>query len=295
MKSPVFTGSATALVTPFKASGVNFDKLGELIEYQIENGTSALVINGTTGEASTQSIPEHLAVIEYAVRRVNGRIPVIAGTGSNDTADAITMSRSAEESGADALLIVNPYYNKTTQRGLVAHYTAIADSVNVPIILYNVPSRTNMSFVAGTYRELSAHKNIVGVKEASDDITLVAKTRAVCPPDFYIWSGDDAKTVPMMSLGALGVISVASNIIPREMAEITAFYLSGKTKEAADLQIKYNDLFDKLFIEVNPVPVKAAMNILGLDVGPLRMPLVELAPENREKLISAMKSVGLMV
>ena len=295
MKDPVFIGSATALVTPYKKNGIDFDKLGELIDYQIANDTAALVINGSTGEASTQSIPEHLAVVEYAVRHTNGRVPVIAGTGSNDTADAITMSQSAERSGADALLIVAPYYNKTSQRGLVAHCTAIADSVKIPIILYNVPSRTVLSFTAETYKELAAHPNIAGVKEASGDFTLVTKTRSICPEDFYIWSGNDDQIIPVMSLGGKGVISVAANIIPREVARLTRLWLEGKAQEAVELQLKYFDLMDRLFIEVNPVPVKNAMNLLGFNVGPLRMPLVDLAPANRDALIMAMKNVGLEV
>lgn len=295
MKNPVFIGSATALVTPFKKNGIDFEKFGELIDYQIENEISALVINGTTGEASTQSIPEHLAVIEYAIRRVNGRLPVIAGTGSNDTADAVTMSQSAEQSGADALLVVTPYYNKTSQAGLIAHFTAIADSVSIPIILYNVPSRTGMSFTAETYLKLSGHKNIIGVKEASGNFSLIAQTRATCPEDFYVWSGNDDQTIPIMSLGGKGVISVASNIIPREMARMTSLWLEGKPQQALEMQLRYFDLMDKLFVEVNPVPVKNAMNLLGFDVGPLRMPLVDLSPTNREVLISALKNAGLEV
>lgn len=293
MKNPVFTGSAVALVTPYKKNGIHFDKLGELIDLQIESGTSALVINGTTGESSTQSIPEHLAVIEYAIRRNNGRLPIIAGTGSNDTADAIMMSQGAERSGADALLIVTPYYNKTSQRGLIEHFRAIADSVSIPIILYNVPSRTGMSFTAEAYLELSGHKNIIGVKEASGNFSLIAKTRAICPEDFYIWSGNDDQVIPIMSLGGLGVISVAANIIPREMAEMTRLYLEGQTREAAALLLRYYDLMEKLFIDVNPIPVKNAMNLLGYDVGPLRMPLVDLSDANRELLIQSMINAGL--
>ncbi len=293
MKKPVFTGSAVALVTPFKDDFVDFDKLGQLIEFQIENGTSALVICGTTGEASTQSIPEHLATIEYAVKRTAGRIPVIAGTGSNDTAHAVMMSQNAEKSGADALLLVTPYYNKTTQHGLVKHFQYVADRVNIPMILYNVPSRTGLAFTANTYKELSAHPNIVGVKEASGNITLVCETRANCPEDFFIWSGNDDQVVPLMSLGALGVISVAANIIPRQMADMTQFYLKGDVKAAAELQIHYFNLINSLFVEVNPVPVKTAMNLLGWNVGSLRMPLADMLPANLEKLKSALAEAGL--
>ncbi|MCL2031120.1 MAG: 4-hydroxy-tetrahydrodipicolinate synthase [Oscillospiraceae bacterium] len=295
MKTPVFSGSAAALVTPFKPKGIDFDKLGELIDYQIANDTAALVINGTTGEASTQSIPEHLAVIEYAVRHTAGRVPVIAGTGSNDTADAVTMSQSAERSGADALLVVSPYYNKTSQRGLIAHFNTVADSVSIPVILYNVPARTGMTFTAETYKALSAHPNIAGVKEASGDFSLIGRTRALCPEDFTIWSGNDQEIIPIMSLGGKGVISVAANIIPREIARMTRLWLEGKPEEAAALQLRYFDLIEKLFIEVNPVPVKNAMNLLGFGAGPLRMPLIDLAPANRDILIEAMKNVGLEI
>ncbi len=295
MKKPVFTGSAVAIVTPFTDDFIDFDKLGELVDYQIENGTSAIVVCGTTGEASTQSIPEHLAAVEYVIKKTAGRVPVIAGTGSNDTAHALMMSQNAEKSGADALLLVTPYYNKTTQHGLIRHFNHVADRVNIPIILYNVPSRTGMSFTAETYRELAKHPNINGVKEASGNFTLACHTRAVCPEDFYIWSGNDDQVVPLMSLGALGVISVAANIIPRQMADMTGAYLSGDVKTAASLQTKYFDLCDKLFIEVNPVPVKTAMNLLGWQVGPLRMPLTDMLPSNVEKLKKALTEAGLAV
>ena len=293
MKNPVFSGAAVAIVTPYTKDGIDFDKLGKLIDFQIENGTDAIVINGTTGESSTQTIPEHLAVIEFGIRRVAGRVPVIAGTGSNDTADAIVMSVEAEKAGADALLIVTPYYNKTSQRGLIAHFNAIADKVSIPIILYNVPSRTGLSFTAETYAALSAHPNINGVKEASGNFALIAKTRYLCPKDFHIWSGNDDQVIPVMSLGGLGVISVASNVIPAEMAKMSKLFLEGKTKEACDMQIHYLDLIDKLFIDVNPIPVKAALNMMGFDVGHLRMPLVELSDVHKAQLAESMKAVGL--
>jgi len=293
MKAPVFTGSGVALVTPFTNDFVNFDRLGQLIEYHIENGTDALIVCGTTGEASTQTIPEHLATIEYCIKKADGRIKIIAGTGSNDTAHALMMSQNAEKSGADALLLVTPYYNKTTQRGLVQHFTYIADRVKIPIILYNVPSRTGMGFTAETYRELAKHPNINGVKEASGNFSLVAETRRICPEDFYLWCGNDDQTVPMMSLGAKGVISVSANLLPAEHVKMTHLALEGDFAGAAKLQLEMLELMNALFIEVNPVPVKTAMNLMGWDVGPLRMPLCEMSDANVEKLKAAMVNAGL--
>lgn len=293
MKAPVFTGSGVALVTPFTRDFVNFDRLGQMIEYHIEKGTDALIVCGTTGEASTQTIPEHLATIEYCIKKADGRIPVIAGTGSNDTAHALMMSQNAEKSGADALLMVTPYYNKTTQAGLIKHFTYVADRVNIPIILYNVPSRTSMGFTAQTYRALAEHPNINGVKEASSNFALIAETRSICPEDFYIWSGNDNETVAMMSLGAKGVISVAANIVPEKMVEMTHLALEGKFQEAAKLQFTLFDLMKALFIEVNPVPVKTAMNLLGWDVGELRMPLCEMTEKNLAALQDALQRAGL--
>jgi 4-hydroxy-tetrahydrodipicolinate synthase len=293
MKDIVFAGAATALVTPFTGDFVDFVKLGELIDWQIESGINALVICGTTGEASTQTIPEHLATIEYAVKKANGRVPVIAGTGSNDTAHALMMSQSAEKSGASALLMVTPYYNKATQKGLVAHYNYVADRVHIPIMLYNVPSRTGLSFTAETYKELSKHPLIVGVKEASGNMNLVAQTRHLCGDDFNIWCGNDSDTVSMMALGALGVISVLSNLVPKEVSEIAKLWIDGDIKGSADLQIKYQELIDSLFCEVNPIPVKTAMKLIGRDSGPLRMPLCEMSPANLARLKKALAEVGL--
>ena len=294
MKTPVFTGSAVAIVTPFTGDFVDFPRLGELIDWQIENGTDAIVICGTTGEASTQTIPEHLAAIEFAIKKADGRVPVIAGTGSNDTAHALLMSQSAEKSGADALLMVTPYYNKTSQTGLVKHFAYVADRVHTPIILYNVPSRTGMSFTAETYRELSRHPMINGVKEASGNLTLVAQTRALCGDDLNLWSGNDDQIVPILSMGGSGVISVLANVIPRETSDICRLWREGKVRESADLQIKYQDLIDALFCEVNPIPVKTAMKLMGRDCGPLRMPLCDMAPKNLECLRDAMAKVGLL-
>jgi 4-hydroxy-tetrahydrodipicolinate synthase len=294
MKTPVFTGSATAIVTPFRDGKVDYKKFAELIDFQIAGGTAAITVCGTTGESSTQSLEEHIATVDYCVKHVNGRINVIAGTGSNDTQDALFLSQEAEKSGVDAILLVTPYYNKTTQRGLIKHFSFIADRVNVPLILYNVPGRTGMSFTAETYKELSKHPNINGVKEASGSISLISATLALCGGDLNVWSGNDEDVVPMMSIGAKGVISVLSNIVPAVTAEMTQLCLDGDFKSASEIQLKYLDLIGKLFIEVNPMPIKAAMNLMGLDVGEPRLPLCDLAPENLEKLKKALADVGLI-
>jgi 4-hydroxy-tetrahydrodipicolinate synthase len=294
MKTPVFAGSSTAIVTPFRDGKVDYKKLGELIDFQIAGGTAAITICGTTGESSTQSLEEHTATVDFCVKHVNSRVKVIAGTGSNDTQAALFLSQEAEKSGADALLMVSPYYNKTSQRGLIKHYNFIADRVNVPIILYNVPSRTGMSFTAETYLELSKHPNINGVKEASGSFKLIGTTLASCAGEFFVWSGNDEDIVPLMSIGGLGVISVISNIIPAEISKMTKLCLDSDFKGAAKIHMKYLDLMDKLFIEVNPMPVKAAMNLMGMDVGEPRMPLCDLAPENLEKLRKAMEAVGVI-
>jgi len=294
MKIPVFEGSSVAIVTPFHDGKVDYKKLGELVDYQIAGGTAAITVCGTTGESTTQSLEEHIATVDFCVKHVNSRVKVIAGTGSNDTQAALFMSQEAEKSGADALLLVTPYYNKTTQRGLIKHFNFIADRVGVPIILYNVPSRTGMSFTAETYKELSKHPNINGVKEASGSFSLIATTLASCGDDFFVWSGNDDDTVPMMSIGAKGIISVLANIVPSAMSQMTKFCLDGDFRSAAKIQLKYLDLIGKLFIEVNPMPIKAAMNMMGLDVGEPRMPLCDMAPENLEKLRKSMIAVGLL-
>jgi len=294
MKTPVFTGSSTAIVTPFRDGRVDYKKLGELIDFQIAGGTAAITICGTTGEAATQSLEEHTATVDFCVKYVNSRVKVIAGTGSNDTQAALYLSQEAEKSGVDAVLIVTPYYNKTSQRGLIKHYNFIADRINLPIIFYNVPSRTGMSFTAETYKELSKHPNINGVKEAAGDFKLISATLALCGDDFFVWSGNDEDTVPMMSIGAKGVISVISNIIPAAVSEMVQLCFDGDYKRAAEIHLKYLDLMGKLFIEVNPMPVKAAMNLMGMDVGEPRMPLCDLAPDNLEKLRKSMAAVGLL-
>jgi len=294
MKTPVFLGTSTAIVTPFRDGKVDYKKLGELIDFQIAGGVAAITICGTTGESSTQSLEEHTATVDFCIKHVNSRVKVIAGTGSNDTLAALFLSQEAEKSGADAALMVTPYYNKTTQRGLIKHFTYVADRINIPIILYNVPGRTGMSFTSDTYLELSKHPNINGVKEASGSFKLIGTTLASCGDELFFWSGNDEDTVPLMSIGGKGVISVASNIIPGKFSEMTKLCLEGDFKGASDIHLEYLDLMDKLFIEVNPMPVKAAMNLMGMDVGEPRMPLCDLAPENLEKLRKSMKAVGLL-
>ena len=288
-----FTGSAVAIVTPFDGNKTNFDVLGDMIEWHIENGTDAIVICGTTGEASTMPDPEHLAAIKFTAEKAAGRIPVIAGTGSNETAHAIALSKKAEEYGVNGLLQVTPYYNKTTQKGLVEHFTAIANSVKIPIILYNVPSRTGMNISIDTLKKLAEVENIVGIKEASGDIGYVAKIAAEVP-ELYIYSGNDDMIVPTMSLGGKGVISVFANIMPKEAHELCAAYLDGDVKKATDMQLTYLDLMNKLFIEVNPIPVKTAMRLMGWKVGNLRLPLAEMEEKNLAALTAALRKYNLI-
>ena len=295
MREPVFTGACTALVTPFTHSGaVNYDQFARLIDRQLEGGVDAVCVCGTTGESATLSVREHIRLVKACVRRVNGRARVIAGAGSNDTAAALRLSRHAQDAGADALLLVTPYYNKATQDGLIQHYTTIADRVEVPILLYNVPSRTGVSFTAETYRVLSQHPNINGVKEASGNFSLLSHTRALCGPDFHIWSGNDDQVVPMMSLGAEGVVSVAANLAPEAMVRMSHLCLEGDFKQAAAFQLRYQALMDALFIEVNPIPIKAALNLAGWDAGSLRLPLCALSDSHREVLRKAMEEAGLL-
>lgn len=288
-----FTGAGVAIVTPFDGNKTNYEALGELIDWQIENGTDAIIICGTTGEASTMPDAEHLAAIEYTVKRVAGRIPVVAGTGSNDTAHAIALSQKAEELGADALLQVTPYYNKASQKGLIAHFTAIANSVKIPVILYNVPSRTGVSFAVDTLKELAKVENIVAVKEASGNISYAAKVAAEVP-ELYIYSGNDDMIVPILSLGGKGVISVLSNVMPRETHEMCQAYFDGDTAKATKMQLEYLDIINKLFIEVNPIPVKTALNLMGKHCGNLRLPLTDMEEKNLEALKASMTKVGLL-
>ena len=291
MKTLPFTGSGVAIVTPFTENGVNFDELGNMIEMHIANKTDAIIICGTTGEASTMPDAEHLATIEYTIKKVNGRIPVIAGTGSNDTAHAIELTKKSEEMGADGILSVTPYYNKTTQKGLVAHFTAIANAVKIPVILYNVPSRTGMTFAIDTLKQLSKVQNIVAVKEASGNISYTAKVAAEVP-DLYIYSGNDDMIVPVMSLGGKGVISVVANIMPEETHNICEYFLNGDAVKACKLQLDMLELINNLFIEVNPVPIKTAMNVLGYSAGKLRMPLVDMEEKNLETLKKSLEKMG---
>lgn len=294
MKKTIFKGAGVAIITPFTEDGVNYDELGRIIEDQIANGTDAIIITGTTGESSTMSDEEHKEAIRYTVEKVNKRVPVIAGTGSNETSYAIQLSKYAEEVGADGLLLVTPYYNKATQKGLIAHYTAIADAVNIPIILYNVPSRTGVNIQISTFVELAKHPNIVAVKEASGNLSAVAKIRHAVGDALDIYSGNDDQIVPILSLGGKGVISVLSNVAPKKTHDICQLYFDGKVEESAKLQIELIDLIDALFCEVNPIPVKVAMRMLGYEAGPLRLPLCEMEPAHEEQLRQALKAHGLL-
>lgn len=295
MKKIIFKGAGVAIVTPMlNNEEINYEELKRLIDFNIENGTDAIIITGTTGESATLTDEEHKQAIKFTVDYVNKRIPVIAGTGSNDTNYAVQLSQFAEKVGADGLLIVTPYYNKTTQKGLIDHFTYIADRVNTPIILYNVPSRTGVNIKPETYLELSKHKNIVAVKEASGDISAVLKIKALCKDNLNIYSGNDDQIVPMLSLGSLGVISVLSNVAPKETSEICKSFFNGDIKRSLELQTKYLDLIDALFCEVNPIPVKTALNLMGFKVGNLRRPLVSMEESNLNTLKEALKNHNLI-
>lgn len=295
MKNTIFTGAAIAIITPMNEDGsINFTVLGEMIDDQIANGTDAIVICGTTGEASTMSDEEHLECIRFAVEKTAKRVPVIAGTGSNDTSYAIKLSKEAEELGADGLLLVTPYYNKTTQKGLIAHFTAIADAVNIPIILYNIPGRTGMNMEVSTIKKLAEHKNIVAVKEASGNISYAAKLIAECGDAIDVYSGNDDMIVPLMSLGAKGVISVLSHVIPKQTHDMVQYCLDNNYAEATKLQIDYLDLINNLFIEVNPIPVKEAMNMMGVNVGKCRLPLVDMTEEHKAALRASLEKHNLI-
>lgn len=288
----LFKGSGVALVTPFNENGVDFEKLGELIEYHIENKTDALIVCGTTGESTTMSDEEQASVIEYTVKKVNKRIPVIAGTGSNDTKHSIELSQKAEKLGADGLLVITPYYNKTNARGLKLHFEAIAKSTKLPIILYNVPGRTGVNIKPSVIAELAKIENIVAVKEASGDIAQVAEIARLVPKDFAIYSGNDDSILPLLSLGGVGVISVVANICPKETHDLVDKFLNGDVKGSRELQLGMKALIDKLFIEVNPIPVKTAMNILGFEVGDLRLPLAPMEENNLNALKDELVNYG---
>ena len=293
-KTTIFTGAAVAIVTPFKNNQVDYESLAALIERQIENSTDAIVICGTTGESSTLTDEEHKECIRFCVEKTAGRVPVIAGTGSNDTDYAIALSKYACEVGADALLLVTPYYNKATPKGLIKHFTAIADATDKPIILYNVPSRTGVNISLPVYKELAKHDRIVAAKEASGNISAVAALAEACGNSLDIYSGNDDQIVPILSLGGKGVISVLSNVVPKDTHDIVALWNEGKTKESLALQLKYLDLINALFCEVNPVPVKTAMGLMGLCADEMRLPLCEMEENNKERLATALRNHGII-
>ena len=293
MKNTVFTGAATAIITPMTETGVDTEALGRLIDFQLEKGIDAIVAAGTTGEGSTLTDREHEELIGFCVKRIAGRVPVIAGTGSNNTAHAIERTVTACKAGADAVLLVTPYYNKTTQRGLIASFSAIADASSVPCILYNVPSRTGLNMLPETLKVLAEHERIVGVKEACGNISQVAKEIALCGDALDIYSGNDDQTVPVMSLGGRGVITTIGNIMPGEMAEMCRKFFAGDVAGAAEIQLRLLRLMNHLMIETNPIPVKAACAAMGFGKYILRLPLVEMEEENRAKLIELMKEQGL--
>lgn len=294
MKPVLFTGAGVAIVTPFHADGsVNYDMLGTLVEYQIAGGADAILPCGTTGESPTLSHEEHAQVIRFTVEKVAGRLPVIAGTGSNDTAYCVKLSKEAEAAGADGLLLVTPYYNKTSQAGLIAHFTHIADRVGIPMMLYNVPSRTGLNILPETYQVLSRHERIVAVKEANGDISALAKTAALCGDDLALYTGNDDQITAFLSLCGKGVVSVLANICPGIAHDIVARYLQGDTKGSCALQLEYLDLCNDLFIDVNPIPVKTAMQMMGWEVGPCRMPLAPMSDSARERLRSVLERHGL--
>lgn len=295
MKKRIFKGACVALVTPMNQDGtVNYNKLKELIDFQIENGTDAVLVCGTTGESPTLSYEEYLKVIETSVEHVNAKIPVIAGTGSNNTETAVNHSKEAEDLGADGVLVMTPYYNKASQTGLIRHYNKIADAIDIPLLIYDIPSRTGCKIAIETFYELSKHKNIVGVKEAGADISFAASVKALCGDELALYSGNDDQITPFLSIGGDGVISVLSNILPKETHDICDLYFKGEAKEATYLQLKYLDLIHALFIDVNPIAVKEAMNLTGINAGPCRLPLCELDKEKHEALKSCLTKYNLI-
>lgn len=291
----LFTGSGVALITPFTKEGVNYNVLEELLEWHVKEGTDAIIICGTTGEASTMTIEERKKTIKFTIDVINKRIPVIAGTGSNSTSAAIEMSKWADEAGADGLLVITPYYNKTTQAGCIAHFKAISDAVKKPIIIYNVPSRTGLNILPETLYELSKIPNISGVKEASSDIVQIARIAQLCGDNLDIYSGNDDQIVPILSLGGKGVISVLANVLPKETHDIVSMFMDGKIKESRELQLRLLPLIKALFIETNPIPVKEAMNLMGMNAGCLRLPLVNMSEKNLGILKKEMVSAGINI
>lgn len=294
MKKILFKGCGTAIITPFNNTGVNFEEFERLIEFQISEGADALIVCGTTGESSTMTLEERKETIEFAVKISNHRIPVIAGTGGNCTKSVIDFTKWSESIGVDGALIVTPYYNKTTQQGLISHYTAIANSTNLPIILYNVPSRTGVNITPETCFELSKISNIVAIKEASGNLSQVAEIKALCRENLHVYSGNDDQILPILSLGGLGVISVLSNIVPKYTHEMIINYLKGNIVEAQDMQLDSIYLIKALFSEVNPIPIKAALNMLGYNVGIPRLPLIEMSEKGKENLEKELKKIELL-
>lgn len=294
-KTTVFTGTGVAIVTPMnRDGGVNFEKFRELVEWQIENGIEAIIACGTTGEASTLDDDEHIAVIKAAIEQARGRVPVIAGTGSNDTSYCVDLSLKAKELGSDALLLVTPYYNKTSQRGLIAHYNMVANEVKMPVILYNVPSRTALDIKPETYAELAKNPYIVGIKEANSNISSMVKTAALCGDNIDLYSGNDDQIVPILSLGGKGVISVVANVLPKKTGDITRRWFDGDIRGSCALQLELLDLINALFSDVNPIPVKEAMNMMGMNVGPCRMPLYQMDENGRKALADVLRRHGLI-
>ena len=294
MKNPVFEGAASAIITPLTETGVDYENFGRLIDWQIENGVDAIVAVGTTGEGSTLTDEEHREAIAFCVDRAAGRVPVIAGTGSNDTAYAIDLSKFAEKAGADGVLLVTPYYNKATQKGLIASFSAVADAVNIPCILYNVPGRTGCNLLPETVAQLAKHPNINGIKEASGNLSQVAKIAALCGDELNIYSGNDDQNVPILSLGGKGCISVLANIMPRETHQMCQSFFEGDVATARRLQLTLLPLIDALFCEVNPIPVKAACAAMGFGANTLRLPLTPMEPAHEETLLALMREQGLL-
>ena len=294
MRKPLFTGSGVAIVTPFTKDTVDLHTLGKLLDFQLESGTDAIIVCGTTGEATTMTYRERMRAIEFCVEHVDGQVPVIAGSGSNSTEVAVALSKDAQRAGADGLLVVTPYYNKATQAGLVRHYQVIADAVEKPLIVYDVPSRTGVAIAPETYADLAKHPNINGIKEASGNLGNIQRTRNLCPEDFTIWSGNDDETAAICLAGGKGVISVVANILPAEMHALVGLCLDNDFAAAGQLQLYLKDFCDAMFCEVNPIPVKTALNLLGWEAGPLRLPLCEPSEANRERIRQTLVKYGLL-
>ena len=294
MKKPIFVGSCTAMVTPYGQYGIDYNSFHAHIDFQAAGNTDAILISGTTGENATQSFDEHCTLLRYAAEKNKGRMKLIAGIGANNTLTALEYGKVAEEAGYDGVLMVTPYYNKTTQKGLIEHFTYVADRIRVPMILYNVPSRTGIGFTADTYKVLSNHPNINGIKEASGDFSLFSKVRCECGDNLNIWCGNDDQTVPMMALGAKGVISVASNIIPKVISQLCQYCFVGDFRAAEQIHLDYGELFSDLFLETNPIPVKTAMNLMEMAAGDFRLPLVPMQPANQAKLTKSLRSHNLL-